>query len=386
MWRHPEFWLCAWTAAAAVWWAVGLALVWRRTGSVRPTAADDRRKLSIFKPVPALASDDTPARLASALESFVSQLDESAELLLGIEEQDRARWRPVLEAWRARYPLAQMKVVCVARPAQFLSPKVSWFYTLAKQAAGELWMWSDADMVLPAGGLRALRGEFAASGCALLTTPYTVRKITQSSMLLEALFVNAEFYPGVLACREFGTVRFAMGAGMMFEAEAFRKHAQWEKLGCRLADDNALGGTLAPVRVSDLTLETLAASILWRDAVQHYLRWHKTVRWCRPSGYAGELLIMPVLGWMALALLNPALRSAWLGLVGTMQLEVFVAWLMCRRAGCPIRLPHLAALEFWSLLRSVTWLACWLPWPVVFRSQKRIWWGLYRSAAIGGNG
>jgi ceramide glucosyltransferase len=386
MWRHPEFWLCAWTAAAAAWWTVALALVARRQASPRSTPADDPRKLSIFKPVPALTADDTPARLASALESFVSQLDNRAELLLGVEEQDGVRWQPVLDAWRAKYPAAEVNVVCVPRPAQFLSPKVSWFYTLARQAAGELWMWSDADMVLPAGGLRALRGEFVASGCALLTTPYAVRRVTRPSMLLEALFVNAEFYPGVLACREFGTVRFAMGAGMMFEAEAFRRHVEWEKLGCRLADDNALGGTLAPVRVSDLTLETLAASVRWRDAVQHYLRWHKTVRWCRPSGYAGELLIMPVLGWLVLALLNPVLPAAWLGLAATMQLEVSVALLMCRRAGCPVRLRHLAAVEFWSGLRAVTWLACWLPWPVVFRSQKRIWWGLYRSAAMGGNG
>lgn len=386
MWRHPECWLCAWTAAAAGWWAVALALVSRRPVSLPPTPVEDPRKLSIFKPVPALAADDTPARLASALESFVSQIDERAEVLLGVEEQDGGRWQPVLEAWRAKYPAAQVKVICVPRPALFLSPKVSWFYTLARQAAGELWMWSDADMVLPAGGLRALRGEFVASGCALLTTPYAVRRVTRPSMLLEALFANVEFYPGVLACREFGTVRFAMGAGMMFEAEAFRRQVPWEKLGCRLADDNALGGTLAPVRVSDLTLETLAASVRWRDAVQHYLRWHKTVRWCRPAGYAGELLIMPVLGWLVLALFNPLLPSVWLGLAATMQLEVCVALLLCRRAGCRVPLRHLAAVEFWSVLRSVTWLACWLPWPVVFRSQKRIWWGLYRSAAMGGNG
>ena len=368
------------------WWAVAVALVMRRRAGIRRPPVDDPRKLSIFKPLPSLAADDSPARLAAALESFVCQLDDRAELLLGIEEQDGPRWRAVLNGWLVQYPAAGVKVICVPRPAQFLSPKVSWFYTLARQATGDLWMWSDADMVLPAGGLRALRDEFAASGCALLTTPYIVRKVTQAAMLLEALFADVEFYPGVLACRQFGSVRFAMGAGMMFDAKMFREKVAWEKLGCRLADDNALGGTLSPVRVSDLTLETLAASARWRDAAQHYLRWHKTVRWCRPSGYAGELLIVPVLGWLGFAMVVPGSLTAWLGLAATMQMEVLAAWLLCRSAGCRIRGRHIPAVEVWSLLRALTWLACWLPWPVVFRSQKRIWWGLYRSAAIGGNG
>jgi hypothetical protein len=35
---------------------------------------------------------------------------------------------------------------------------------------------------------------------------------------------------------------------------------KWEDLGCRLADDNLMGKTLTPVKVSDLTMETLPAS------------------------------------------------------------------------------------------------------------------------------
>ena len=114
------------------------------------------------------------------------------------------------------------------------------------------------------------------------------------------------------------------------------------------------------------------ASGRWRDAIVHYARWHKTVRWCRPGGYAAQLLIMPVLGW--------AMIGAWPFALATMQMEVLAAWLLCRRVGCRVR--SVWALELWSALRPITWLACWLPWPVLFRSQRRKWWSLYRSEPL----
>ncbi len=363
MWPPPDWLLWAWTAVAGLWWAMALTLVGRDRRARRDSQTDGSEsrpdpQLSIFKPIPSVHDDS----LFAAVESFTSQLDERAELLLGVEQQDCARWKRFADCDR-------VKLICAPRPAQFLSPKVSWFHTLAGHATGETWFWSDADMILPAGGLAALRREFAASGCALLTTPYVVRR-ARGAAVLEALFVNAEFYPGVLAAA--GKLDFAMGAGMMFRADDFRQRANWESLGARLADDNLLGKTLTPVRVSDLTLETLPASRGWGEAIRQYLRWHKTVRWCRPGGYAAQLLILPVTGW--------AITGHWAGLLVTMQMEVLAAWLLCRRVGC--RTWNLPALEFWSLLRVVTWLACWLPWPVTFRSQRRKWHGLYRSEPL----
>ena len=361
MWPPPEWLLWGWAAAAGLWWVIAIVLVGRVTsrGASHPPAevSGPTPKLSIFKPIPSIHDES----LFAAVESFASQLDDRSELLLGIEEQHTHRWKS--------FHRDRIKLVCGPRPAQFLSPKVSWFHTLAAHATGELWLWSDADMVLTAGGLQALRQEFAASGCALLTTPYVVRQ-ADGAALLEALFVNAEFYPGVLAAA--GRMNFAMGAGLMFRAADFRQRVKWEALGCRLADDNLLGQTLTPVRVSELTLETLPASKTWSEAIRHYARWHKTVRWCRPGGYAAQLAILPVLGWLV--------AGKWPAALLTMQLEVLAAWLLCRRVGCRVR--NVWALELWSALRALTWLACWLPWPVTFRSQRRKWWSLYKSAPI----
>jgi ceramide glucosyltransferase len=385
-----EWVLIGWSLLAACWWTIAIWLVSReRNGpsrhrkAVADAPSRNRPVVSIFKPVAALGGDTPPPQLISALESFVSQMDESSEMLLGIEERDAAKWQPVIEQWRGQFPRARLKPTVEPRPARFLSPKVSWFHTLAEHASGELWMWSDSDIVAPPGLIDTMRRELADAQAGMVTCPYVVRRIDSGPMLPEALFANLEFYPGVLLCRRKGPVRFAFGAAMMFPAARFRERAQWEELGSRMADDNALGRALAPVRISEATVETLASESNWRDAIQHYLRWQKTVRWCQPAGFAGQITILPVLGWLFAVLIHPGSAMAWLGLALTTQIEVMAATMLFWLVDCELRSWWVVSL--WSLLlRPLTWVACWMPLPVVFRSQNRKWFSLYQSIPLEG--
>jgi ceramide glucosyltransferase len=378
-----EWVLVGWSLLAAMWWIIATGLVWRQRVARPMKRGVDARTLSIFKPIAALREEAPPEELVAALESFVSQLDAKTEMLLGIEEKDARAWEPVIEKWRARFPGAQLKPVICPRPSRFLSPKVSWFHTLAEHASGELWMWSDSDIVAPPGLIDTMRGELSDGQAGLVTCPYVVRRIDNGPMILEALFANLEFYPGVLFCRRTGPVRFAFGAAMMFPAERFRERAQWEKLGARMADDNALGRALEPVRISEATVETLASESNWRDATQHYLRWQKTVRWCQPAGFAGQIVILPVLGWLLAALTHPGNATVWLGLALTVQIEMLAAVTIFGLIGSELR--SWWAIGLWSaLLRPLAWVACWMPWPVVFRSQNRKWFSLYQSISLEG--
>jgi ceramide glucosyltransferase len=388
--RLLEWVLVSWSLLAVCWWGLAIWLVsrerhqpHRRNRDVLDITPRNRPTVSIFKPMAALRGDAPPRELIAALESFVSQLDGDGEMLLGIEEPDAPKWQPVIEQWRKRFPHAQLKPIAVPRPARFLSPKVSWFHTLADHASGELWMWSDSDILGPMGLLDTMRRELMCGNAGMLTCPYVVRNIERAPMMLEALFVNVEFYPGVLFCKRTGPVRFGLGAGMMFSAARFRERAKWKELGARMADDNALGRALAPVTISGTTVETFAAESNWRDAIQHYLRWQKTVRWCQSAGYAGQIVILPVLGWLVAALTHPGSVAAWLGLLVMIQIEVLAAAMVFWLVGCELRAWWVISL--WSaLLRPLTWLACWMPWPVVFHSQNRKWWSLYRSAPLEG--
>jgi ceramide glucosyltransferase len=368
-----ELALGLWTAAGLAWWIVAWRLV-RAEANAKPspTSNPSPRALSIFKPLPPLGARGLE-EIAAGLESFVAQLDPESELLLGIREPDRAVITPFLETMRTKYPKAQVRPIYCSDPDAVANPKIAWQMVLAPHARGELWLWSDADIVAPPGFLQSARKEFAECDAPLLTFPYVVRRTTGSAALLEALFVNADFYPGVLVLRARGPVDFGLGAGLLFERHEFLQRVEWTELGAFLADDFQLGQRLQPVRISRTTLETVAPGRTWPDALQHDLRWAKTIRWNRPGGYFARLLVLPIAGWLAVVATHPLDIFAWLGLLGMIQADVLAAALICRKIGCRLERKDWWTMECWSLWRIGAWMLSWLPGSVVW--SERRWTG-----------
>lgn len=368
--------LILWTALGAVWWWIAYVVV--RASPPKPPSRDvdnvprDDRSLSIFKPLASPLNDSELARLRPCLESFVAELDELSELLLGCQEPERAALTRFVDDMRRAYPEARVRLLVAAGPTHWPNPKVGMLRILARSAQGELWFWSDADVVAPPGMLRTLRADFAASDSSLLTCPYVIAEDGQGAGILDKLYVNLEILPGVLLLARFGPVGFALGAGMWFEAERFRRLVDWEELGRSLADDYRLGGLMAPAGVASVRLRTIPAARGLKRALRHYLRWQKTVRWCQPGGYAAQVLVLPVLGWLGAVVAAPGSPVSWLGLVGTLTLDSFAALAICRAAGHPISLGRLPVLPLWSLARGLAWGISWLPGPVYWRGRR--WW------------
>jgi hypothetical protein len=207
----------------------------------------------------------------------------------------------------------------------------------------------------------------------MMTFPYVVREILSPPALLEALFVNVEFYPGVLLLRKLGPVDFGLGAAMLFRRDDFLRRVDWNEIGAWLADDFFLGQKLRPVRIGTATLATVPGASTWMGALLHDLRWTKTIRWNRPMGSFARILIMPVLGWLGAVALHPSHFFAWLGLVGMIQADVLFAAAIFRRAGCQLKFRNMLGMEIWSLWRILLWLLCWLPWPVPW--SGKMWRG-----------
>jgi hypothetical protein len=370
-----ELALGVWSGVGVAWWILAWWLVEGERKLPKepvPLAEASPAFLSIFKPLALLTSDGLQS-VAPGLKSFVAQLDSASELLLGVHEANRSVITPFTERLRTDYPEARLKVVFRSDPDEVANPKIAWQKILAPHAEGELWLWSDADIVAPPDFLHRARAEFTCSGAGLLTFPYVVREILSPPALFDALYVNVEFYPGVLLLRKRGPVDFGLGAGMLFRRDDFLRQLDWLELGAALADDFMLGQKLQPVRLSRMTLVTSAQVSTWRAALLHHLRWSKSVFWSRPGGSAARIAILPLLGWIIYLLLHLARAWAWLGLFAMMQVDVFFAAWLCRRVGCRWTWRDLPATEAWSVWRAGVWLACWLPWPVVW--QKRRWWG-----------
>ena len=357
---YVEIFLGMWSAAGLLWWSLATYLVIGNNAprtSLQPVV---RRSLSIFKPLPRLDAVGLAA-LTEGLESFIAQLDVSSECLLGAHEADRPEVEPFLDLMRAKYPNARLKIFWRDTPDDVANPKIAWQKILAREATGELWLWSDADIVAPPGFLDQARAEFEAGGAGLLTFPYVVRKISRPAALLETLFVNAEFYPGVLLLRRLGTVDFGLGAGLLFERDAFRERVRWHDIGSELSDDFYLGQKLQPVRLGSSTLTTVATSARWRDALAHDWRWSKTIWWNRRIGSAARLFILPLLGWISFVAWQPGQIFGWVGLLGCITLEGLFAAVLCRKSGCPLPAKALFHLPWWTAWRALLWCLCWLP-------------------------
>jgi Glycosyl transferase family 21 len=368
-----EIILALWSGAGLVWWI----LAWRLVASDRQKCdlvpdSTARRTLSVFKPLPPLSVKGLDL-MAAGLESFVAQLDSESELLLGIHEADRNSTTHFVKRLRTKYPDAHLKVIFRTESDDVANPKIAWQKILARHAEGELWLWSDADIFAPAGFLPSARLEYARSGAAMMTFPYVIRELPAAPALLEALFVNVEFYPGVLLLRRLGPVDFGLGAAMLFQRDDFLREVNWDEIGARLADDFCLGQKLRPVQIGTATLATVARASTWKDALLHDLRWTKTIRWNRPVGSFARILIMPVLGWLVAVALDPTHFFAWIGLLGMIQAEVLFAAAICRRAGCRLKWGDMLSLEVWSFWRIILWFLCWLPWPILW--SGKIWRG-----------
>ncbi len=368
--------LGGWTVTALTWWCVAYRMALHPRPTKRPGSVRGACRISIFKPIPRLETREELQWLAESIESFAAQLDEQTEILLGIHEEDRRSWEPFINKWRSKCSPESLKVIFRAESDSYANPKISWQRILARHAGGELWMWSDADILAPPDFLATARSEMLESRYHLLTNAYVVQQVSRPTGLFEALFVNVEFYPGVLLLGRLGCMRFGFGAGMLFGAEDFRHRACWNELGGHLAEDFVLGKRLQPVGLGSSVLNTFSHSTQWREALFHYVRWQKTVRWCRPGGFAAQILILPLVGWAGLIALFRSDWLSWAGFAMAWQLEIAVAYAICRRVGCRISWRHYGIVAGWSVLRAVTWLACWLPWPIRWRDGN--WWSLTR--------
>ncbi len=365
--------LTGWTVLALIWWlAAGfLTAGERRQRPAKQRAPSDQRFLSVFKCLAGNLSPRELERVAHCLETFVAELDPASELLIGVPGPQEGYWRRWNDLMSRRHPGAAVALVVESAPERLApNPKISWLRLLAPHARGELWLWSDADMEAPAGTLQSLRVDFAAAharGARMVTSPYVVHHVHGGPALLDALYVNLEHHPGALLLDRLGRMRVAFGAGMLFEAEAFRERVEWQELGECLADDFHLGQRLAPVRLGTTRLVTAPADQHWRGALLHYHRWHKTVRWCEPVGFAAQLVILPALGWLATVAAVPTAGWAWAGLAAVAAMDALAAVVVCRLADC--RLPWRVAflLPLWTVARPLAWIACWMPTPILWR-------------------
>lgn len=305
------FVLCLWSAAQ-----------FKRSRKLQEVEATHLPPASILKP---LKGNDP-----EMYESFRSQCLQDYpeyEIIFGVNESDDPAIA-LVERLKVEFPQRAIRLV-ICREDLGPNTKVSNLIQMLGDASHKYLIVSDSDIRVPEDYLRRVVAPLADPKVGLVTCLY--RGVASASLWsrLESLAISTDFCPGVLVARQIEGVKFGLGATMAFRRRNLQAIGGFEVLVDYLADDYQLGQRISAlglnVEIPDVVVETFLPGYTLGGFFAHQLRWARTIRDSRFSGYVG-MGITYGLPWAILTLILAAGAAwAWGLLAATAAMRVAVA-------------------------------------------------------------
>jgi len=283
--NHWQTWLAlpAWAATAYFLLAIVGAARWRARRN--PPVPSTMRGVSILKPV-----HGRDPRFYEALASHARQDYPQFEILFGVSDPEDAAL-PEIRRLAREFPALPISVQVVATQAP--NAKAGVLAELAARARYPLLVVNDGDIRVEPGYLRAVTAPLDNPSIGLVTCLYRGHAESWPARA-EALGIATEFAPSVLVARLVGVAEFALGSTMAFRAEDLRALGGFAAIAGYLADDYQLGRHINQlgkhIELSTEVVETGLGGGTWRAVWRHQLRWSRTIRVSRPSGYFGYVV------------------------------------------------------------------------------------------------
>jgi len=339
---------------ASLYYLFTLYAAWRLFQEAFPHA-DSLPPVSLFKPLKG-ASDDLYENLAS----FCHLDYPSFQLLCGVRDpHDPAI--AVVQRLQRDFPACDITLVVNAEVIGS-NYKVSTLHHLSQRAKHDIFVISDSDVRVEPGYLRAIIPSLLTPDVGLVTCLYRGGTATPFPALLESLLINTVFASLVLVASQVEKTSYAFGATIAVKRCCVEHIGGFTALTDYLADDYYLGHLVAQTgpeaRILPYVVETHPGVTTFADLCHHQLRWARTQRVCRPSGYFGTLITYGVV-WALLALAvfwsSPIMRS--LALV-TLGLRLFsTALVSAAYLKAPLTLRALWLVPFTDVLSFLVWCA-----------------------------
>jgi ceramide glucosyltransferase len=248
-------------------------------------------------------------------ESFCSHCEQQYplyQLIFGVSDPND----PAIEIVRklqAEYPNLPIELM-ICESALGTNIKVSNLAQMLPAARHEVVVVNDSDIRVPPDYLRKVIAPLANPSVGLVTCLYRAVAGPTLGSHLEALSIGTDFAPGVLSARllEKG-LHFGLGSTLAFRRTELKSIGGFEALLDYLADDYELGRRIAStgkkIELSSAVVQTFLPAYTLRQFFRHQLRWSRTIRDARRSGYLG-LLFTFGLPW-AFATLLAAGGAVW---------------------------------------------------------------------------
>ena len=301
--------------------------------------------------------------------SFCRQEYPRYQILFGTMDPDDPALA-VIERLRADFPECEIDVVVCADEAG-VNRKVSNLRNMARQARYEVLLISDADMRVRPEYLRRVMQPLRDKRVGMVTCPYRGMHPRGAAALLEALGISADFVPSTILAERLEGVRFAFGSTIAFPRRVLDAIGSWEALADYLADDFQMGNRAAAagfrVCLSDYVVDSVIPAATLRQMLAHRLRWARTVRACRPAGYAGTYVTFGSVHALAFLLLTGCTPLGWAVVAGMAALRILTALSIAAQLG-----DRTVARWFWllpaaDLLSFAIWCASLLGKRVTWR-------------------
>lgn len=191
-----------------------------------------------------------------------------------------------------------------------VNAKVSTLIQLLRLARHDVIAVSDADVFVPPDFLVNAVAPLCEPEIGLVNCFYRLADPVTIAMRWEAIAINADFWSQVLQGRSLQPLDFALGAVMTTRREQLKKIGGFEALADYLADDFQLGNRIvrtgSRIALCPVVVDCLSASMNWREAWAHQLRWARTIRVSKPLPYAFSILSNATLWPLLFVVMQPA--------------------------------------------------------------------------------
>ncbi len=357
--RKFVIWAAIPALASAGYSGAGLLACARALRKSTPRSLANAPPVSILKPI-----HGRDPHLYEALRSHALQDYPEFEMIFGVTEAADPAIADI-ERLRAEFPglAISSHIVPTAAP----NAKVGVLAMLAKHARYPVLLVNDADIKAPAGYLRDVTAPLADKRIGLVTCLYRASSDSWPSRM-EGLGIATEFALSVLVARLLGVAEFALGSTMAFRAETLAEIGGFEAIADYLADDYQLGRHISErgrrIVFADCVVETALGAQSWLEVWRHQVRWSRTIRVSRPSGYYGYAITHATF-WALVAFAAGEWPVGWIALAMRMAAGV------CGAAVLKDRASLLAAplIPLRDLFGFAVWLAGLFGDTVVWRGQ-----------------
>ncbi|HZS51847.1 MAG TPA: bacteriohopanetetrol glucosamine biosynthesis glycosyltransferase HpnI [Bryobacterales bacterium] len=363
--RLPELVLLALLAVCSLY---HLAALLAALGRARPRPGRNARPftppVSVLKPVRGLDPD-----FYAAIRSHAAQDYPEFELLFAVRDPAD----PAVGAIRrlaAEFPQRRIDVFFTSRDYG-ANAKVNSLERLRAECRYDILVINDSDILAGPDYLRRVVAPLEKKETGLVTCLYRGVPAGGLASVLEGLWISTDFQPGVLVARALG-MRFALGATMALRRADLEQIGGFAPLADYLADDYQLGKAITArgfdIALSDCVVETMLPRQPWAENWRHRLRWGRTLRVCRPAGYAGMAITFAVPIVIAAVALQPSLWPEAMLCLGLRAAAAIAVGCMKLRDRAVVR--YFLLIPLADLASFAVWAASLFGRRVVWRSQS----------------